>query len=188
MLVTIILGMGLPTTAAYVLAAISAVPVLIRLGIPELAAHMFVFYYGALSALTPPVCTGAYTAAGIAGANPNRTGFAAVKLALSGFLVPFLFIFDQELLMREGVGWLDFFMPFFSAAAGLYIISAVIEGALIRVLDWPKRVVLGVGGVLLVIPESITNYAGVIICAMFVLYEYLMSKRSFSTVNPKETP
>jgi TRAP transporter 4TM/12TM fusion protein len=188
MLVTIILGMGLPTTAAYVLAAISAVPVLIRLGIPELAAHMFVFYYGAMSALTPPVCTGAYTAAGIAGANPNRTGFAAVKLAISGFLVPFLFIFDQELLMREGVGWLDFFMPFFSAAAGLYIVSAVIEGALIQVLNWPKRVVLGVGGVLLVIPESITNYAGLIICAMFVLYEYLMSKRSFSTANPKEIP
>jgi TRAP transporter 4TM/12TM fusion protein len=179
MVVTIILGMGLPTTAAYVLAAISAVPVLTRLGIPELASHMFVFYYGAMSALTPPVCTGAYTAAGIAGANPNRTGFAAVRLALSGFVVPFLFIFDQELLMREGVRWADFFMPFFSAAVGLWIISAVLEGALIRELTWPRRIILGLAGVLLVIPESITNYSGLIICVAFALYDYLMNKRSF---------
>ena len=178
MLVTIVLGMGLPTTAAYVLSAISAVPVLMRLGIPEIPAHMFVFYFGAMSALTPPVCTGAYTAAGIAGANPNRTGFAAVRLALSGFLVPYLFIFDQELLMREGVRWVDFFMPFFSAAFGIWIISAVLEGALIRVLSWPRRIIFGVAGALLVIPESITNYSGLAICIVFIAYDFLMSKRA----------
>lgn len=189
MLVTIVLGMGLPTTAAYVLAAISAVPVLMRLGVPEISAHMFVFYFGAMSALTPPVCTGAYTAAGIAGANPNRTGFAAVRLALSGFLVPYLFIFDQELLMREGVRWLDFFMPFFSAAFGLWILSAVIEGALIRRLSWPRRVILGLAGTLLVIPETITNYVGVIVCVLFVSYDLAMSKRAPSSTlpNPMET-
>lgn len=188
MVVTIVLGMGLPTTAAYVLAAISAVPVLMRLGIPEIPAHMFVFYYGAMSALTPPVCTGAYTAAGIAGANPNRTGFAAVRLALSGFLVPFLFIFDQELLMREGVRWMDFFMPFFSAAFGLWIISAVIEGALIRVLTMPRRIALGAAGILLVIPESMTNYAGAVICVLFVAYDCFMSKRAaLTTSSPTET-
>jgi TRAP transporter 4TM/12TM fusion protein len=188
MVVTIILGMGLPTTAAYVLAAISAAPVLIRLGIPELAAHMFVFYYGALSALTPPVCTGAYTAAGIAGANPNKVGFAAVRLVLSGFVVPFLFIFNQELLMREGVSWADFFMPFFFAVVGLWVISAAIEGALFHRLTWPERIILGIAGVLLIIPESITSYAGLIICVVFAVYEYLMSKRSLSTVNLKEIP
>lgn len=189
MIVTIILGMGLPTTAAYVLAAISAVPVLIRLGIPEIPAHMFVFYYGAMSALTPPVCTGAYTAAGIAGANPNRTGFAAVRLALSGFLVPFLFIFDQELLMREGVRWVDFFMPFFSAAVGLWVVSAVLEGAMIRVLTWPRRVILGIAGVLLVIPESVTNWSGLVICIIFMIYDYTMNKRATtsSTSSPMET-
>ncbi|GHU05362.1 C4-dicarboxylate ABC transporter [Betaproteobacteria bacterium] len=188
MLVTIILGMGLPTTAAYVLAAISAVPVLIRLGIPELPAHMFVFYYGAMSALTPPVCTGAYTAAGIAGANPNATGFAAVRLALAGFVVPFIFIFNQELLMREGVRWADFFMPFFFAAVGLWVIPAAIEGALIRKLTWLRRIILGIAGVLLIVPENITSYVGLIICVVFALYEYLMNKRSFSTVNLKENP
>lgn len=188
MLVTIVLGMGLPTTAAYVLAAISAVPVLMRLGIPEISAHMFVFYFGAMSALTPPVCTGAYTAAGIAGANPNKTGFAAVRLALSGFVVPFLFIFDQELLMREGIRWADFFMPFVSAAFGLWIISAVIEGALFSVLSLPRRLILGVAGVLLVIPESLTNYAGAAICAVFMAYDYFLSKRtSSSTSSSMET-
>jgi TRAP-type uncharacterized transport system fused permease subunit len=171
----------LPTTAAYVLAAISAVPVLTRLGIPELPAHMFVFYYGVMSAMTPPVCTGAYTAAGIAGANPNRTGFAAVRLALSGFIVPYLCIFDQELLMREGVRWADFFMPFFSAAFGVWIISAVLEGAFFRSLNGWKRFVLAVGGILLVIPESLTNYAGAAICLAFAAHEHVTSKRSSST-------
>ena len=189
MVVTIILGMGLPTTAAYVLAAISAVPVLVRLGIPEIPAHMFIFYYGAMSALTPPVCTGAYTAAGIAGANPNRTGFAAVRLALSGFLVPFLFIFDQELLMNENVLWMDFFIPFFSAAFGLWIVSAAIEGAMFTILSWPRRIILGIAGVLLVIPESITNYTGLAICVVFIAYEYLTNKRNNSSTpnNTMET-
>ena len=181
MVVTIVLGMGLPTTAAYVLAAISAVPVLTRLGIPELPAHMFVFYFGVMSAMTPPVCTGAYTAAGIAGANPNRTGFAAVRLALSGFIVPYLFIFDQELLMRAGVQWVDFFMPFFSAAFGVWIISAVLEGALFRTLNWLERLIMGVGGILLIIPESLTNYTGAVICLAFAAYQYFASKRSSST-------
>ena len=181
MVVTIILGMGLPTTAAYVLAAISAVPVLVRLGIPEIPAHMFIFYYGAMSALTPPVCTGAYTAAGIAGANPNRTGFAAVRLALSGFLVPFLFIFDQELLMREGVRWVDFFMPFMSAAFGLWIVSAVLEGAMFSIMSWPRRIILGIAGALLVIPEDYTNYAGVAICIVFMAYDYFTSRRAASS-------
>ena len=178
MVVTIILGMGLPTTAAYVLAAISAVPVLVRLGIPEIPAHMFIFYYGAMSALTPPVCTGAYTAAGIAGANPNRTGFAAVRLALSGFLVPFLFIFDQELLMNESVRWVDFFMPFFSAALGLWIVSAALEGAMFTRLSWVRRLILGIAGALLVIPEEITNYSGLAICVVFMAYDYCQNRRT----------
>ena len=178
MVVTIILGMGLPTTAAYVLAAISAVPVLVRLGIPEIPAHMFIFYYGAMSALTPPVCTGAYTAAGIAGSNPNKTGFAAVRLALSGFLVPFLFIFDQELLMNEGVRWVDFFMPFFSAMFGLWIISAVLEGAMFGILSTPRRIILGIAGALLIIPESITNYTGLAICVVSMAYDFVTNKRT----------
>lgn len=160
MLVAIVLGMGLPTTAAYVLTAISAVPVLLRLGMPELHSHLFVFYFGVLSALTPPVCTGAYTAAGLAGADPTRTGFAGVRLALSGFIVPFLFMFDRELLINFNSNWWLVFEAFASAAVGVYFISAVLEGVWIVPLSAPLRIMLGIGAFLLVIPESISNYVG----------------------------
>lgn len=160
MLVAIVLGMGLPTTAAYVLTAISAVPVLLRLGMPELHSHLFVFYFGVLSALTPPVCTGAYTAAGLAGADPTRTGFTGVRLALSGFIVPFLFMFDRELLITFNANWWRVFEAFASAAVGVFFISAVLEGVWIIPLSAPVRILLGIGAFLLVIPESISNYVG----------------------------
>jgi TRAP transporter 4TM/12TM fusion protein len=173
MLVAIVLGMGLPTTAAYVLTAISAVPVLLRLGLPELHSHLFVFYFGVLSALTPPVCTGAYTAAGLAGADPTRTGFTGVRLALSGFIVPFLFMFDRELLMTFDSNWLQVFQVFASAAVGVYFISAVLEGVWIVRLSPPLRIVLGVGALLLIAPESVSNYAGVGVVALC----YVLIKR-----------
>jgi TRAP transporter 4TM/12TM fusion protein len=166
MLVAIVLGMGLPTTAAYVLTAISAVPVLLRLGMPELHSHLFVFYFGVLSALTPPVCTGAYTAAGLAGADPTKTGFTGVRLALSGFIVPFLFMFDRELLMTFDSNWLRVFQVFASAAVGVYFISAVLEGVWIVRLSAPIRIVLGIGALLLILPENISNYAGIGVVAL----------------------
>lgn len=184
MVVTIVLGMGLPTTAAYVLATISAVPVLKLLGIAEIPAHMFVFYFGAMSALTPPVCTGAYTAAGIAGANPNRTGFASVRLALSGFIVPYLFIFDQELLMSSSVSWSAFIMPFLSAALGLWVLSAALEGALLRVLSWPERLVVGLAAFLLVLPEAITNYIGLALLALSLAYETFYKRHKTLSPSP----
>ncbi len=174
MLVTLVLGMGLPTTAAYVLASISSAPVLARLGIPEIPAHLFVFYFGAMAALTPPVCTGAYTAAGIAGANPNQTGFASVRLALSGFLVPYIFIFNQILLVNENTNWLLFFGPFCFAAFGLWILSAVLEGALFAPLSRLQRLVLGVAAVLLIIPESISSYAGLALSLLSLGYDYFV--------------
>jgi TRAP transporter 4TM/12TM fusion protein len=178
MVVTIVLGMGLPTTAAYVLAAISSAPVLIRFGIPELNAHMFVFYFGAMSALTPPVCTGAYTAAGLAGADPNKTGFAAVRLALAGFIVPYLFIFDDPLLARAGDDWTfaAFIMPFLSAMLGLWVLAAVIEGAMFRKLGLMQRACFLISAILMLIPESITNWLGLGLLAVMMAYELRMAR------------
>jgi TRAP transporter 4TM/12TM fusion protein len=188
MIVTIVLGMGLPTTAAYVLAAISSVPVLLRFGVPELNAHMFVFYFGAMSALTPPVCTGAYTAAGLAGADPNQTGFAAVRLALAGFIVPFLFIYDP-LLAHSGGDWsfAVFFFPFLSALLGLWVLAAVIEGAMFRIIGMTKRVWFLVSATLMLIPESITNWLGFALLAVMMLYELravrIENSRTNATLN-----
>jgi TRAP transporter 4TM/12TM fusion protein len=179
MVVTIVLGMGLPTTAAYVLAAISSVPVLIRFGIPELNAHMFVFYFGAMSALTPPVCTGAYTAAGLAGADPNRTGFAAVRLALAGFIVPFLFIFDDQLLARAGADWsfVGFLSPFLSSMLGLWVLAAVIEGAMFRKIGPAKRCYFLISAILMIIPESITDWLGFTLLEAMMLYDLWATRR-----------
>ena len=99
MIVCIILGMGLPVTASYVIVVSMASPALIRLGFPIIAVHMFVLYYATLSAITPPVALSAYAAASIAGASSNAIGLQACALALIGFLVPFIFLFSQELLL-----------------------------------------------------------------------------------------
>jgi TRAP transporter 4TM/12TM fusion protein len=171
MVVALVFGMGLPTTAAYVLTAISAVPVLERLGIPQIPAHLFVFYFGALSALTPPVCTGAYTAAGLAGADPNQTGFASVRIALSGFIAPFLFIYDQELVLSAGTSLFAVLEPYCTAALGIVLLSAVFEGALLARLGAWERVGLGAVAVLLVIPESITNYLGMAGVLFYVIQQ-----------------
>lgn len=183
MIVTIILGMGLPTTAAYVLASISAAPVLLRMGLPELPTHLFVLYYGALSALTPPVCTGAYTAAGLAGASPTKTGLASVRLALSGFLVPFLFLYNQELVLLGD--WKSFALldAFVSAALGLVCISAALEGALFERLSMPVRLILFAAGLLMAIPESLTNYAGYAIAGVLCLYYWMKQKNAEKTAH-----
>lgn len=174
MLVALVLGMGLPTTAAYVLTAISAVPVLLRLGMPEIHSHLFVFYFGVLSALTPPVCTGAYTAAGLAGADPNLTGFTGVRLAISGFIVPFLFMFDRELLITADASWWLVLQAFVSAAIGVYLFSAVLEGVWFAPLNFPLRILLGAGALLFIWPETILSFVGfgvVVLCFFLVRRE-----------------
>lgn len=174
MLVALVLGMGLPTTAAYVLTAISAVPVLLRLGMPEIHSHLFVFYFGVLSALTPPVCTGAYTAAGLAGADPNLTGFTGVRLAISGFIVPFLFMFDRELLITADASWWLVLQAFVSAAIGVYLFSAVLEGVWFAPLNFPLRILLGAGALLFIWPETILSFVGfgvVVLCFFLIRRE-----------------
>ncbi|HYE09553.1 MAG TPA: TRAP transporter permease, partial [Patescibacteria group bacterium] len=145
MVVAIILGMGLPTTTAYVLASISAAPVLTRLGIGLIPTHLFVFYFGAMSALTPPVATGAYTAAGLAGANPNKVGFASLKLALAGFIAPFLFVYNQGLVLEGGVNFIGLIEPITTSIIGIIGLSAALEGAWSSKLSTISRLMLGIG-------------------------------------------
>jgi TRAP transporter 4TM/12TM fusion protein len=184
MLVALVFGMGLPTTAAYVLTAISAVPVLERLGVPQIPAHLFVFYFGALSALTPPVCTGAYTAAGLAGADPNQTGFASVRIALSGFIAPFLFVYDQELVLTALSSPFAVIEPYLTAALGITLLSAVLEGALLdRLAKW-ERAGLGVVALLLVLPEHITNYLGMASLTVYVVQQLRRRRAASASVVP----
>ncbi len=177
MLVALVLGMGLPTTAAYVLTSISAAPVLLRLGFDLIPSHLFVFYFGVLSALTPPVATGAYTAAGLAGANPNTVGFTSLKIALSGFIVPYVFILDQNLILRPGVEFWSLLVPVVTSFLGIVGLSASLEGALTVRMTLISRLALAAGSILLVLPESMTDVAGATLLAGALVYHLLVDSK-----------
>lgn len=174
--VALILGLGLPTTATYVLTAISAAPVLLKLGVTPFVSHMFVFYFGVLSALTPPVATGAFTAAALAGADPDRTGWQSLKLALSGFVAPFLFIYDPRLLPLSLGAYAAAIEPFLRACLGLTAISAAIEGAWLVRCGWPVRIAFAVGGLLTALPGTSLTFAGLALLIAAFAYHYLIER------------
>ncbi|WP_246939092.1 TRAP transporter permease [Bacillus pinisoli] len=126
MFIAILLGMGMPTTAAYAVAASVVAPGLINLGIEPLFAHMFVFYYAVMSAITPPVALAAYAAAGIAGTDPMKTGVESFRLGIAAFIVPFMFIYSPQLLM-EG-GWTEIAIAVVTASIGIYLLAASVQG------------------------------------------------------------
>lgn len=126
MLISIILGMGMPTTAAYAVAASVVAPGLMNLGIEPIFAHMFVFYFAVMSAITPPVALAAYAAAGIAGSDPMKTGVEAFRLGIAAFIVPFMFVYSPEILMVGSVGSVA--VASITAAIGIYLLAASIQG------------------------------------------------------------
>jgi TRAP-type uncharacterized transport system fused permease subunit len=158
MLSSLILGMGLPTAAAYILVATLAAPALVNLGVDLLAAHMFVFYSAMLSAITPPVALAAFAAAAISGENPMRIAVVSVKFGIVAFVIPYFFVLDIRLL---GVG--DFstlIRPVASAALGAMAVASAAQGWLAGALGWLLRVTLFAGAMMLIFPGTITNIAG----------------------------
>lgn len=160
------LGMGLPTTACYVLTSTIAAPAIVQLGVPPLAAHLFVFYYGILSAITPPVATAAYTAAGLSGANPNRTGFSAVRLAATGFIIPFMFVYSPELLLPAGLSVLLIIRVICTSLIGVFALSLAIEGYYERHLNLFERVACAAAAILLIDSGIVTDCIGIGIVAV----------------------
>jgi TRAP transporter 4TM/12TM fusion protein len=180
MFVSIIMGMGLPTTACYILTSTIAAPALVTLGVGRLQAHMFVFFFGVLSTLTPPVCTGAYAAAGLAGADPNKTGWTAVKLAMAGFIIPYMFVYCPELLLPTGLSAIVMIQVVITACIGVLCLGFAVEGYVSRKLSVAERV-LSFGGALLLINSSIlTDIIGFSIVAFIVVTQYLYSKKSMA--------
>ena len=171
MLVCIILGMGLPTTAAYVLAASVVAPALIRLGTLPLAAHLFVFYFAIISAITPPVCAAVYVAAAIARANWLKTGLIATRLGLAGFIVPYMFVFAPALLWEGPI--LEIALATLTACLGVVILSAGTMGFLLRPTNWAERVTLIVAALLLIKPGLYTDLIGLGLFAGVLLVQRL---------------
>jgi TRAP transporter 4TM/12TM fusion protein len=158
MFASLILGMGITTTAVYVTLVVLVIPALEKLGIPPIAAHMFAFYFGVLSAITPPVALAAYAAAGIAGAKTMETGWVAVRLAISGFIVPFMFAYSPELLLIGS--WYMILFSAITALIGVTILSSAVVGYLFRKTYLFERVILFVSALCLIKPGIISDLTG----------------------------
>jgi len=160
MIAALILGMGLTTSAAYILTAIVAAPAIIEMGVPPLTAHLFVFYYACLSTITPPVALASYAAAGIAEAPPFRVGYRAMWLAIVAYIVPYFFIYNPALLLKGDP--LFIFFGIITAVIGCVAIGSAVEGYLITNISWGERVILFLSGMYLIAPgvkESAIGFA-----------------------------
>jgi TRAP transporter 4TM/12TM fusion protein len=164
---SIVLGMGLPTTAAYVVLAALGAPALVQLGVPLLSAHLFIFYFGCISNVTPPVSLAAFAAAGIAGSPPLRTALSAAVLASAGFIVPFMFVYGPALLLDGTI--LEIALSFTTAVAGVTAFAAATMGYACRPLPAWERVLLGAGALALVFPGLMSDGAGLLVLSVVFL-------------------
>lgn len=167
MIIALILGMGLPTTAAYILAASVVGPVIVRLGAEPLAAHLFIFYYAIIAAITPPVCGAVYVAAAIARSNWWRTGLIATRLGIAGLIIPYLFFYGPSLLLYGSV-W-EVIINSVTAALGVIALSAGVMGFYLRPVGWVERLLLLTSAGLLVVPEVYMAGPGVILLGLIYL-------------------
>jgi TRAP-type uncharacterized transport system fused permease subunit len=160
------MGAGVPTTALYIMLVTVAQPAFTNLGIPPLATHLFVFYYGIISEVTPPVCTSAYAAAAIANSNPWKTGFAAFRLSNAKIMVPFVFCYSPAMLIvLPGTTWSDFLQTTLTCAAGVFVLGMAFTGYVNRPISMGLRLLLGFAGLMLVVPGTYTDLLAVAIVA-----------------------
>jgi TRAP transporter 4TM/12TM fusion protein len=175
MITGIILGMGLPTTAAYIVQASLLIPALIKLGVPVIAAHLFVFYFAILSAITPPVAMAVYAAAGISGSNVWQTGLQAVRMGATGFIVPFMFVYGPSLLLMGN--WLEIIMAIISASVGVILLSAGLMGWFVGETRLWQRGLLVLSATLLIKPGLTTDLVGAGIALIVGLWQTVERKR-----------
>jgi TRAP transporter 4TM/12TM fusion protein len=172
MITSLILGMGAPTTANYIITSTCAAPAILALGVPVLAAHMFVFYFGIIADITPPVALAAFAGAAIAKANPMKTGLEATKLAIAAFIVPYIFVFSPQLLLINTTAW-EIVQVACTAIMGMICIGAAVEAWYWTRMSWWERIVMLVAGLLLIIPGTITDLEGFGLMALITAIQYL---------------
>ena len=175
MLASTIMGMGLPTSACYIIVAVLIAPAMIKLGVLPMAAHLFAFYYATLSAITPPVALAAYAAAGIAGSPPMITGLQACRFGITGFIVPFMFVYGPALLL-EG-SWMEILIACVGAVFGVYGVSVAMMGWIFTKVPIWARVLSFAAALMLIYPEFISSILGFAILASIVAVNYLARKR-----------
>jgi len=177
MLCCIVLGMGVPTTANYCIMAATCAPILIRMGVPALAAHFFVFYFGIVADLTPPVALAAYAGAAIAQANPMKTAFTATKLAIGAFIVPYVFALNPAMLFIDTTAG-EVILICITSFVGIFAVSSALEGYFLHHMKWYERIVSVVGGLLLIYPGVVTDVIGLGLVAVVLVAQVLTRKKS----------
>ncbi len=171
MFVSLVLGMGLPTVAAYIIQVALTVPALINMGVNPLAAHMFIFYFAIVSAITPPVALAAFAAAGIAGSNPMRTGWIAMRLGIAAFVVPYVFVYGPALLLIGSP--FEICVAILTACVGIYAMAGAAEGWLLRECSVFERVLLAASSLTLVVPGFVTDTVGISgVLLVFILQKF----------------
>lgn len=176
MVTCMVLGMGLPSIPSYLITATIAAPALVELGIPDIAAHMFCFYFAMFANLTPPVALASFAAAGLSGGDPMKTGWQSVRLALAGFIVPFMFIYNPQLLL-ENVTILSGIQVVLTSCIGVVLIAAFVEGYLFGRMHVVLRLVSAAGALLLIDSRPITDVIGIACLVIIILAQKLVFHR-----------
>lgn len=181
MIASIILGLGLPSIPCYIITATMAAPALSTFGVDPLAAHLFVFYFGAIANLTPPIALAAFAGAGIAGSDPQRTGWISCKLALAGFIVPFIFIYKPGLLILES-SVADIAFAALATLLAVLALAAATEGFLFAKMNWIFRLALIAAGILLIFPEAILMGSGLGIMIAISVLQFMKKRNGIKTI------
>ena len=176
MLCCIVLGMGVPTTANYCIMAATTAPILIRMGVPVMAAHFFVFYFGIVADITPPVALAAYAGSAIAKSNPMKTAFNASKLAVAAFIVPYMFCFNPAMLLIDTTA-IQVVQIAITAFIGIFALAAALEGYCFANMNAVIRIVIAAGGLLLIHPALVTDLVSLIIVFVSLGFQYVLSKK-----------
>ena len=177
MICCIVLGMGVPTTANYCIMAATCAPILIRMGVPTVAAHFFVFYFGIVADLTPPVALAAYAGAAIAQANPMKTALTATKLAIAAFIVPYVFALNPAMLFIDTTAW-EVILICITSFVGIFGVSAALEGYFLHHMRWYERLMAALGGLLLIYPGIVTDSIGLGLVAIVLVIQSINRKKA----------
>ena len=177
MLCCIVLGMGVPTTANYCIMASTCAPILIKMGIPTIAAHFFVFYFGIVADITPPVALAAYAGAAIAKGNPMKTGVTATRLAIAAFIIPFIFAYSPEMLLVGDLVWYEVALLVITAILGMIGVAAGLSGYLLKEMNVLERALTIAGGLCLMVPGAKVDLVGVVILAAVVAMQLCIRRR-----------
>ena len=177
MVAAIVLGVGLPSIPAYIITITVAAPALVELGVAPLTAHFFVFYFGIFANITPPVALAAFAAAGLSGGSPMRTGFTALKLSIAGFIVPFMFVYSDTLLLSNAQS-LEVVPVALTALLGVLMLAVAAEGYLFRVVVWPLRLLLAGGALLTLNPNFLLDGLGLVLALAILFWQWRGSERA----------